>query len=70
MDAEIGNWAVQQGLTVEEVLKEEESFRDYWISVPGQKGVKLDWDATWRNRIRAVVERKKEREFRNGKGKQ
>lgn len=24
-------------------------FRDYWHSVPGAKGVKLDWEATWRN---------------------
>ncbi len=24
-------------------------FRDYWIAQPGQKGVKLDWTATWRN---------------------
>jgi hypothetical protein len=27
-------------------------FRDYWVSVPGQKGVKLDWKATWRNWVR------------------
>ena len=27
-------------------------FRDYWISVPGQKGVKLNWHATWRNWVR------------------
>ncbi len=26
-----------------------EEFRDYWIAQPGQKGVKLDWFATWRN---------------------
>jgi uncharacterized protein YdaU (DUF1376 family) len=29
-----------------------ESFADYWISVPGAKGVKLDWDATWRTWVR------------------
>jgi uncharacterized protein YdaU (DUF1376 family) len=28
-------------------------FRDYWIAQPGSKGVKLDWDATWRNWVRA-----------------
>jgi len=28
-------------------------FRDYWIAQPGTKGVKLDWDATWRNWVRA-----------------
>jgi len=27
-------------------------FRDYWIAVSGQKGVKRDWDATWRNWLR------------------
>lgn len=29
-------------------------FRDYWASVPGQRGRKLDWFATWRNRVRDV----------------
>ncbi|WP_435310660.1 hypothetical protein [Primorskyibacter sedentarius] len=28
------------------------TFRDYWIAQPGQKGVKVDWDATWRNWVR------------------
>jgi len=27
-------------------------FRDHWIAQPGTKGVKLDWDATWRNWVR------------------
>lgn len=27
-------------------------FRDYWIAIPGQKGCKLDWLATWRNWVR------------------
>lgn len=30
-----------------------ESFRDYWIAKAGQAGVKLDWDATWRNWVRS-----------------
>lgn len=34
-----------------------EKFRDYWIAQPGQKGVKVDWDATWRNWIRRADER-------------
>jgi uncharacterized protein YdaU (DUF1376 family) len=29
-----------------------ESFTDYWVSVAGSKGVKLDWDATWRTWVR------------------
>ena len=27
-------------------------FVDYWIAQPGQKGVKTDWPATWRNWVR------------------
>lgn len=27
-------------------------FRDYWIGVAGKAGVKLDWEATFRNRLR------------------
>ena len=29
-----------------------DQFKDYWISQPGQKGLKLDWEATWRNWVR------------------
>lgn len=30
-----------------------EQFRDYWVAVPGQKGCKRDWTATWRNWVRS-----------------
>lgn len=52
-----GQWAVDQGLSPEVVRREGENFRDYWIGIPGQKGVKLDWQATWRNWIRKRLER-------------
>ena len=29
-----------------------DSFRDYWIAQPSNKGRKLDWEATWRNWVR------------------
>lgn len=32
-----------------------ESFRDYWVGVSGREGVKTDWDATFRNRVRRVL---------------
>jgi len=32
-------------------------FVDYWRAVPGAKGVKLDWAATWRNSVRKSAER-------------
>lgn len=31
-----------------------EEFHDYWIAVPGAKGVKLDWFATFRNHIKCI----------------
>lgn len=40
-------------------------FVDHWKGVPGSKGVKLDWEATWRNRMRALQERAAERKTRN-----
>jgi len=29
-----------------------DSFKDYWVSKAGAAGVKLDWQATWRNWVR------------------
>lgn len=36
--------------------REVEKFRDYWRGVPGPRGVKLDWLATWRNWVRRSAE--------------
>lgn len=36
--------------------REHRKFVDYWISQPGQKGVRLNWDATWRNWVRRAAE--------------
>lgn len=43
-----------------------EEFFDYWIGVPGQKGRKLDWDATFRNRLRELQARLNARKNGNG----
>jgi uncharacterized protein YdaU (DUF1376 family) len=40
---------VRPGFGNEVWLRVADGFRDYWIAQPGQKGVKLDWLATWRN---------------------
>jgi len=37
--------------------EEAEHFRDYWSAQPGQRGVKADWPATWRNWIRICRDR-------------
>jgi hypothetical protein len=37
---------------------EHEKFMDYWRGAPGQRGVKLDWPATWRNWMRKAAEQR------------
>lgn len=45
----------RQDLNPQKIFDE---FKDYWIAQPGQKGVKTDWDATWRNWVRRQDVRK------------
>lgn len=45
-------WARAEGLPDEWVREQTARFRDYWIAVPGAKGRKADWPATWRNWLR------------------
>lgn len=52
-------FAVQLGLEPEAVAAE---FRDYWLALPGDKGCKLDWSATFRNRCRQIAERRGSRQ--------
>lgn len=35
-----------------DLRREHARFVDYWMAQPGQKGTKVDWDATWRNWMR------------------
>lgn len=51
--AEDRAFAEQLGLDVNAIAA---SFRDYWHGVPGAKGRKVDWPATWRNWCRKTVE--------------
>jgi uncharacterized protein YdaU (DUF1376 family) len=46
-----GEWAQQERPDLD-VRKVADQFKDYWIAQPSQKGVKLDWEATWRNWVR------------------
>jgi hypothetical protein len=47
-----------------------EEFIDYWRAIPGAKGRKLDWDGTWRNRVREIASRQRAptRNGHNGAG--
>lgn len=46
--------------------RELEKFRDYWRARSGRDACKLDWDATWRNRIRDLVDYRGHRSNGNG----
>lgn len=52
------SYANAMGLQAHRVYEE---FQDYWRGVPGRRGVKADWPATFRNRCRDLEE--------NGRGK-
>ena len=44
-----------------DLRREHSKFVDHWAATPGQRGVKLDWDATWRNWMRKAAEQKQPR---------
>ena len=50
-DPDLRAWAATETPHVNPVA-ETQRFIDYWIAQPGQKGVKVDWPATWRNWMR------------------
>jgi len=52
-----GTWAMEQGQSMDQVRCQADKFLDYWIAIPGQRGVKINWQATWRNWIRSATER-------------
>ena len=47
----LGEWAQSERPDLN-IRQTAEQFKDYWIAQAGQKGVKLDWSATWRNWVR------------------
>lgn len=53
---ELAEWTLreQPTWTPEYLRRMVDEFHDYWRALPGQKGVKLDWDGTWRNRVRQL----------------
>lgn len=48
--------AMALGLSQQQAAQQADRFRDYWRAVPGAKGRKLDWPATWRNWCRTALE--------------
>lgn len=54
MPQEWHDWALRErpDLTVQQVQRIADSFKDFWISKAGAAGRKVDWAATWRNWVR------------------
>lgn len=50
-------------LTDDEYWLAFDKFKDHFRAAPGSRGIKLDWQATWRNWVRETAERKN----RNGR---
>ena len=48
-------FALDAGMTPERARQAWAEFIDYWIGVPGTRGCKLNWDSTWRNRVRELT---------------
>lgn len=48
--------ALAVGLGGDDARREADKFRDYWRAVPGAKGRKTDWPATWRNWCRTAAD--------------
>lgn len=44
-----------------DLTREHRKFSDHWKAAPGAKGVKADWDATWRNWMRRACDFQNER---------
>jgi hypothetical protein len=55
------------GLSDAQIRDEQGQFKDFWRGIPGQRGRKLDWEATFRNRLRDVAARAQLRKSSNGK---
>ena len=47
-------FARDQGMGAASIDRAWAEFKDYWIGIPGHRGTKLDWSATWRNRVRQI----------------
>lgn len=60
-------WALVNCPHVKSVDGATEEFVDYWRGVSGRHGAKLDWEGTWRNRMRELETRAGQK---NGRGKE
>jgi hypothetical protein len=51
-------YARQQGLSDDQIVRIGTDFADYWVAKPGKDGRKVDWNRTWQKWVRAEAERR------------
>ena len=56
---DLGNWAMENGLTREEVVSNIDQFKDHYTAATGKGSTALDWDAKFRTWVRNEVKWKK-----------
>lgn len=61
-------WAQGEGIDLLMIERETAKFKDFWPAKPGQGGLKLDWDRTWKNWLRTAKERQPTNRPRPGGG--
>ena len=64
LSKDLGDWSLDEGASEDLIRSEASKFLDYWRGVPGAKGRKQDWDATWRNWIRRAIENNPKPQFK------
>lgn len=56
------NAAIGLGMHHDAVIGAWAEFVDYWAALPGQRGLKLNWLLTWRNRVRQLASKNQPRQ--------
>lgn len=54
-------YAIEQGISPEDVDATANAFRDHWLAKPGDLGLKADWNAAWRTWVRTGLQMGKQR---------
>lgn len=69
MTAEMAAWATEKGYSEAVNLAEiTEEFIEYWTQGEGQREKRLNWELTWKNRVRDVAARTPKQRSTNGYG--
>jgi hypothetical protein len=50
-------YAISKGFHNGQILTIADKFLNYWLGATGKNAIKLDWDATWRNKVINEAER-------------